>query len=93
MSSVSPPFTAAEADLSNKAFPWLSARQIEIGYARMLAMRVNYVGELGWELHIPMDQALQVWDALWDAGREFGLIGAGQRERHHAEPLSAEVIL
>ncbi len=45
-----------DADLSNKAFPWLSAREIEIGFARMLALRVNYVGELGWELHVPMEQ-------------------------------------
>ena len=44
-----------EADLSNAAFPWLSAREIEIGYARMLALRVNYVGELGWELHAPIE--------------------------------------
>jgi dimethylglycine dehydrogenase len=58
-----------EADLSNKAFPWLSAKQIEIGYARMLAMRVNYVGELGWELHVPMEQMVPIYDALWEAGQ------------------------
>ena len=44
------------ADLSNAAFPWLSAREIELGFGRALALRVNYVGELGWELHLPMEQ-------------------------------------
>ena len=43
-----------------QGLPWLSARQIEIGYARMLAMRVNYVGELGWELHVPMEQMVPI---------------------------------
>lgn len=62
-----------EADLSNKAFPWLSAKQIESGYARMLAMRVNYVGELGWELHVPMEQMVPIYDALWEAGKEFDM--------------------
>ena len=62
-----------EADPSNTAFPWLSARQIEIGYARMLAMRVNYVGELGWELHVPMEQMVPIYEALWEAGREFDM--------------------
>ena len=41
-------------------------------------MRISYAGELGWELHIPFDQALQVWDTLWQAGREFDMISAGQ---------------
>ena len=57
-----------DADLSNKAFPWLSAREIEIGFARMLALRVNYVGELGWELHVPMESLVPVYEALWAAG-------------------------
>jgi dimethylglycine dehydrogenase len=62
-----------EAELSNAAFPWLSAREIEIGFARMLAMRVNYVGELGWELHVPVECQVAVYDALWQAGEEFGI--------------------
>ena len=62
-----------EADLSNAAFPWLSAREIEIGYARMLALRVNYVGELGWELHAPIEHMAATYDALWRAGEEFGI--------------------
>jgi len=61
------------ADLSNAAFPWLSVRDIEIGYTRATAMRVNYVGELGWELHIPVEHVLSVYDLLWEAGAEFGI--------------------
>ena len=62
-----------EADLSSAAFPWLSAREIEIGYARMLALRVNYVGELGWELHAPIEHMAATYGALWRAGEEFGI--------------------
>ncbi|MFZ0207916.1 MAG: aminomethyltransferase family protein, partial [Roseiarcus sp.] len=62
-----------EAALSNAAFPWLSAREIEIGCARMLALRVNYVGELGWELHAPIEHMVAIYDALWRAGEEFGI--------------------
>ncbi len=65
------------ADLSNRAFPWLSCREIEIDYARTRAFRVNYVGELGWELHVPVEFQLPVYDALWEAGQEFGLVNFG----------------
>jgi dimethylglycine dehydrogenase len=62
-----------DSDLSNKTFPWLSAREIEIGFARMLALRVNYVGELGWELHVPMESLVPVYEALWAAGAPHGI--------------------
>ena len=65
------------SDVSNAGFPYFTSRWLEIGSARVYALRVSYAGELGWELHIPVDQATQVWDALWQAGGEFGLIGAG----------------
>ena len=65
------------SDVSNAGFPYFTSRWIEIGSAPVYALRVSYAGELGWELHIPVDQATQVWDALWEAGREFGMIGAG----------------
>jgi len=66
------------ADVSSAAFPWLSAREIEIGAARVLALRVNYVGELGWELHAPMEHLVALHDALHAAGaahnlRDFGI--------------------
>lgn len=65
------------ADLSNEAFPWLSVRTIDIGYTNALAIRVNYVGELGWELHIPVEHLLSVYDLIWDAGERFGISDLG----------------
>lgn len=62
-----------DADLSNAAFPWLSVREIEIGAARVLALRVNYVGELGWELHAPMEALVGLHAALSAAGAAHGL--------------------
>ncbi len=62
-----------EADLSNRAFPWLSAREIEIGFARALTLRVNYVGELGWEIHAPVEHMAAIYEALWQAGEEFDI--------------------
>ena len=53
-----------DADLSNESFPYLSARQIHVGYAPVLAIRVTYVGELGWELHVPAEYAMGVYDDL-----------------------------
>jgi dimethylglycine dehydrogenase len=61
------------ADLSNEAFPWLSVRYIDIGYTKAIALRVNYVGELGWELHLPMEHLLSVYDQVWEAGEKFGI--------------------
>jgi 4-methylaminobutanoate oxidase (formaldehyde-forming) len=61
-----------DADLSNEAFPYLSARPIHTGYAPVLAIRVTYVGELGWELHVPAEYAARVYDDLVDAGRDLG---------------------
>jgi dimethylglycine dehydrogenase len=63
----------SETDLSNAAFPWLAAREIEIGYGRCLALRVNYVGELGWELHAPMENLVPLYDALRSAGEKHGI--------------------
>ena len=66
-----------DADLSNEAFPYLSARQIHVGYAPVLAIRVTYVGELGWELHVPAEYALGVHDDLMAAGADLGLRPVG----------------
>ncbi|MGI9493400.1 MAG: aminomethyltransferase family protein, partial [Geminicoccaceae bacterium] len=62
-----------DADLSNEAFPWLTAQRIEIGTARMLALRVNYVGELGWELHVNAEDMVATYEALWQAGEQHGI--------------------
>jgi len=67
------------ADMSNEAFPYLSGKEIDIGYANVLAIRVTYVGELGWELHIPTIHAVQVYDQLVAAGAEVGLRHAGMQ--------------
>ncbi len=61
-----------DADLSNEAFGYLAARQIHVGYAPVLAIRVTYVGELGWELHVPAEYALGVYDDLMAAGADLG---------------------
>jgi glycine cleavage system aminomethyltransferase T len=61
-----------DADLSNDAFPYLSARPIHVGYAPVLAIRVTYVGELGWELHVPAEYAAGVHDDLSAAGADLG---------------------
>ena len=57
-----------KADLSNAGFPWLTAQHIETVAGRCLAMRVNYVGELGWELHAPVAQLPALYAAIWAAG-------------------------
>ncbi len=64
-------------DLSNVAFPWLAVRTIPIAYTVALAMRVNYVGELGWELHVPSEHLPAVHERLVAAGREFALAHFG----------------
>ncbi len=65
------------ADLGNEAFPWLAMRAIDIGYTRAIALRVNYVGELGWELHLPVEQLLSVYGLIWEAGERFGISDYG----------------
>ncbi len=62
-----------DADLDNGAFPWLSAREIDVGGIRVHALRVNYVGELGWELHAPVSDIVTLYDQLVAAGEEFGI--------------------
>ncbi|MBI2717176.1 MAG: GcvT family protein [Rhizobiales bacterium] len=62
-----------DADLSNAAFPWLSGRQISVGTTTAFAMRVNFVGELGWEFHHPIEQQVALFDQLMAAGQEFGI--------------------
>jgi 4-methylaminobutanoate oxidase (formaldehyde-forming) len=63
--------------LSNAPFPFGTSRELEIGYARVRASRITYVGELGWELYVPAEFALHVFERIEAAGREFGLTHAG----------------
>jgi dimethylglycine dehydrogenase len=62
-----------DADLSNEAFPWLSGKEISVGTTTAHALRVNFVGELGWEFHHPIEQQVALFDQLMEAGREFGI--------------------
>jgi 4-methylaminobutanoate oxidase (formaldehyde-forming) len=71
------PLTAA--DLSANAFPYMRAREIAVGRIPCLALRVTYVGELGWELYCPSELGLALWDTLWEAGRPHGLVAAGYK--------------
>ncbi|MBL8740944.1 MAG: aminomethyltransferase family protein, partial [Myxococcales bacterium] len=65
------------ADMSNEAFPFRAAREIDIGFARALCVRITYLGELGYELYVPTEQAVHVYDRLVAAGEPIGLRHAG----------------
>ncbi|HSS32259.1 MAG TPA: FAD-dependent oxidoreductase [Solirubrobacterales bacterium] len=71
------PLTPAE--LSNKAFPYMSVRETTVGNVPVRALRVTYVGELGWEVYCPTEYGLGLWKALWEAGQPHGLVAGGYR--------------
>jgi glycine cleavage system aminomethyltransferase T len=64
-------------DVSHEGFRFASCRDIEIDTLRVLASRISYVGDLGWELYVPMEQGARLWDILWEAGRAHGAVPAG----------------
>jgi len=66
-----------DSNLSNESFPYMTMQEIDIGYAKALAFRVTYLGELGYELYIPTEFAPAVYDLLWDAGQDLGIKNAG----------------
>ena len=66
-----------DTDLGNESFRWLSGQEITVADVDLRALRVNYVGELGWELHTPMQDLQTLYDALWEAGGEFGIADFG----------------
>jgi len=66
-----------EDDVSNEGFPFGTGRWITIGGVPVLALRLSYVGELGWELHAPFEQGMRLWDTLWAAGQPLGVVPAG----------------
>jgi 4-methylaminobutanoate oxidase (formaldehyde-forming) len=68
-----------DTSLAHGDFPFMRARRLSVGPVPLLAQRVTYVGELGWELYAPTDYLLTLWDLLLDAGRRFGLRPAGYR--------------
>lgn len=73
----------SSTNLANEAFPFATSQEIDIGYARVIANRLTYVGELGWELHIPTEMAQHVFDVVWDAGQQHGLRAAGYHALEH----------
>jgi 4-methylaminobutanoate oxidase (formaldehyde-forming) len=77
----------SDDDWSDSAQPYMRAREVEVGHGRALALRVSFVGELGFELYPPSDQALSLYDALIDAGADLGLTRAGY---HALDSLRSE---
>ncbi len=64
-------------DLTNEGFPYMTAKPITIAEVPSLALRISYVGELGWEIYASVEQGLRLWDVLWEAGQPLGVIAAG----------------
>lgn len=62
---------------SNKAFPYYTVRRISIESVPAFALRVSYAGELGWEIYTPTEYGMKLWDTLWDAGEQFGIVPGG----------------
>ena len=67
----------SQEDVSNAAFPYLTARSLTIGSVPTYAIRISYVGELGWELYTPTEYGLRLWDILWKAGEALGVAALG----------------
>jgi len=66
-------------DISNAGFPYMTAKRINVGTVPVLAVRVTYVGELGWEFYFPMEYGARLWDTLWAAGEPEGMVAAGYK--------------
>jgi glycine cleavage system aminomethyltransferase T len=66
-------------DLANEAFPYMTAQELSVGRVPCIALRVTYVGELGWELYCPVELGLALWDTLWSAGAPHGLVAGGYK--------------
>jgi glycine cleavage system aminomethyltransferase T len=69
--------SVTSADVSHEGFPFASCRTIDVDSVRPLASRISYVGDLGWELHVPIEQGAKLWDVLWEAARPHGVVPAG----------------
>jgi len=64
-------------DVSNAGFSFGTCRPVELGGIRVLASRISYVGELGWELHVPIEEGARAWETLWQAGHDHGIVAVG----------------
>jgi glycine cleavage system aminomethyltransferase T/glycine/D-amino acid oxidase-like deaminating enzyme len=69
--------SVTSGDVSHEGFRFGTCRELELGGVTVLASRISYVGELGWELYAPMEEGRRVWDTIWDAGRPHGLVPVG----------------
>jgi len=69
----------SDDDVSNDALPFLSVKEISLGYGNGYAARIGYVGELGWELHVPVEYATHIYEQLWQAGQPHGIANVGYR--------------
>jgi glycine cleavage system aminomethyltransferase T len=69
--------SATEDDVSNAGFPFATAKELLIGGVPAWALRISYVGELGWEIYTAMEHGLKLWDTLWEAGQPYGIVPAG----------------
>jgi dimethylglycine oxidase len=69
--------SVSEDDVSNAAFPYMTARDFHIGYVPVRGLRISYVGELGWEIYAPTEFGAQLWDTLWRAGEPLGAVACG----------------
>ena len=66
-----------DEDVTNEGFPYMTAKPVTIGEVPSLALRISYVGELGWEVYAPTELGLRLWDTLWEAGLPLGVVAAG----------------
>jgi len=67
-----------DTDFSHKGFGYFKAKEAYLGHVPVTAMRLSYVGELGWEIYTTADMGAKLWDTLWQAGQEFGIVAAGR---------------
>jgi glycine cleavage system aminomethyltransferase T len=65
-------------DVSNEGFGYFRAKRLHVGHVPVTALRLSYVGELGWELYTTADMGRKLWDVLWDAGQPHGIVAAGR---------------
>jgi len=64
-------------DVSNEGFPFSTWKTVSVGGLDVLASRISYVGDLGWELYVPLGEGARLWDAVWEAGQPHGIVPAG----------------
>jgi glycine cleavage system aminomethyltransferase T/glycine/D-amino acid oxidase-like deaminating enzyme len=69
--------STTDYDLSNESFPYGSTQPVDFGSINARLFRISYVGDLGWEIYVPAEQGLPMWDRLWEAGQDLGVVAVG----------------